>query len=853
MARYIPIPPVSIDPRNEAELLNAALTKVFQASNGTINDFTSGSPITALLEGQVYAQGELLYHLNRLPNAVITEWIGPFLGSMRQAGAASTAQIKFTIEVRNDPYVVESGFGISTTANLANGIDATFLTDTTLIIPPGEGEGTVSATCTILGSEGNVPAGSLNRYTSNLAGLVSVSNLDAASGGLDVETLEEVRQRFYSLIRRPNPVSKEDWESFFIDLFGLGTVVSTVPRRSSQYEPLSPSDEYGHVSFFLLKPDTTKPSSEDIQNINNLIKVSCPNEFEAHVYPIELNDVDIFASFKYNADLGFTRNVETLASTLRGYLSNVFVPDAYWETGYSPTVGDIQGALVNQIGSYTSPDVTSLSAYFPPRGVGKNILNPSKISSFVASEAINAGDLIQQGTTYYPTIIGFSPEAGTQSSSEVQGNLTLSPIRQFDSSVGSYSKGDVIQYSGAYYVVSEDFQISPLRSFESYQNAQIIESTARVLQVWAAGLSLTTADLVLATATDFTTTVDIVSQPLAWVPVSTFSVPTSTTSLANAQASNFVAAGAATVSTAVDGTTYTAGEYIQLQQTDALRGVVTITYRVDSTFTYSNTQDFSVAVTEVSVFSDTIFSTLSYRYQPRFSIGEYLQDKSTGVYYQALKNFTPYTQLVDTMVTDRYLLAINFTPTSSREIFRIITGDVVSLVEGRVTKQYESLKNFTPVFEASVYTDEAEQFLVERNDIPSSTVEFFDSSYNVENIVYSEVSGGLKFFRTMKPFTAPVSKNDFTGTLAPNSARIEELSGNLLQVVVKSSCNEKIYSRTGDGTSLNSLGHCNFNFIPDNGLQFVTQIVIEEDGNTSYSPSLKNITPIDYGEGTFAL
>ena len=852
MARYIPIPPVSIDPRNEAELLNAALKKVFQASNGTINDFSSGSPITALLEGQVFAQGELLYYLNRLPDAVITEWIGPFLGSMRQTGAASTVSLTFTIQTRDTPFVVDSGFAVSTTPGLANGIDATFLTDTTLIIPPGEGTGTVSATCTILGAGGNVPADSVNRFASNLAGLTSVTNVAAASGGSDVETIQEVKQRFYTLIRRPNPVSKEDWENFFIDLFGLGTVVSTVPRRSSQYEPLSPSDEYGHVSFFLLKPESQQPSSEDIKNINNLIKVSCPNEFEAHVYPIELNDVEIFAKFSYDADLGFTRNVETLAETLRQYLGNIFTPDSYWPIDYSPSVGDIQGALVNQIGSFTSPDVLSLSAYFTPPGVSKNVLNPGFLSSFVASETIIPDDLIQQGNSYYPTVVGFSPQSGTQSSEEVKGNLVLSPVKSFSATVGSYSKNDVILYNGAYYLVLEDFQIGPTRSFESYQDSNNISPAAKTLQVWAGGLALTTNDLVLATTTDFSTVTDLTSQPLAWVPQTNFVVPTSTTTLANAQTSNFVSSVAATVSNAVDGTSYTAGEYIRLEQTDALRGVITLTYLVESDFTYSATQDFSSVVREVSVFQDTEFSQLQYRYKSRFAIGEYLEDRSTGSYYQALKNFTPYTESVSKMVSDQYLLQINFTPANFRPIFRLVVGDVVSLINGRVTQRYEVTKNFTPIFEVFNYIEDS-NFLVLRNDLVQSTADFYDPAYNTESIVFTETSGGLKFFRAMKPFTASSTTTSYTGSIASNTARLEELNGNLLQIVQKASCDETVFSRSGDSTSLSSLGSCNFSFVPDNGLQFITQVVIEEDGNTSYSPSLKNLNPIDYGEGTYAL
>jgi len=255
----------------------------------------------------------------------------------------------------------------------------------------------------------------------------------------------------------------------------------------------------------------------------------------------------------------------------------------------------------------------------------------------------------------------------------------------------------------------------------------------------------------------------------------------------------------------------------------------------------------------VGIFQDADFAELEFRYVPRFSIGEYLQDRATGTYYQALRSFTPDTTDVERMVADRLLTPIGFTPTSSRALFRLIPGDVVSLIGGRVTRQYEVQTTFTPIFEAAVYTDPVHSFLVERNDLPQSTADFYDRSYNVENILFTEDTGGLKFFRTMTPFTAPVQKTDFTGSLSVNTARNEELNGNLLQIVVRATCDENIFSRTGDSASLNSLGATNFRFIPDNGLQYVTQIITEEDGSTSYSSSVKNITPVEYGNGTFAL
>ena len=79
MARHAPLPNVSIDPRNESQLVQLAAQKVYESSNRTLNDFSAGNPLAALLEGQAFAQGEFLYWVNQLPQKILIEWIGPFL------------------------------------------------------------------------------------------------------------------------------------------------------------------------------------------------------------------------------------------------------------------------------------------------------------------------------------------------------------------------------------------------------------------------------------------------------------------------------------------------------------------------------------------------------------------------------------------------------------------------------------------------------------------------------------------------------------------------------------------------------------------------------------------------------
>ena len=118
MPRYAPLPAVNIDPRNEAELVNAAAKRVYDASNSKLNDFSAGNPLMALLEGQAFAQGEFLFWANQLPESVLIEWIGPFLGAMRRLGTASSTRLTLGFTPQLVQFIVPVGTEFATDANL---------------------------------------------------------------------------------------------------------------------------------------------------------------------------------------------------------------------------------------------------------------------------------------------------------------------------------------------------------------------------------------------------------------------------------------------------------------------------------------------------------------------------------------------------------------------------------------------------------------------------------------------------------------------------------------------------------------------------------------------------------------
>ena len=91
---YGPILPLQLDPRNTSALVRDTQTKIFLESDGSLNDFSPASPLSAIVEGQAYAQNELLYYLNSLPEAYTLQWLRQ-LGIQRSIGAKSVAEVSF--------------------------------------------------------------------------------------------------------------------------------------------------------------------------------------------------------------------------------------------------------------------------------------------------------------------------------------------------------------------------------------------------------------------------------------------------------------------------------------------------------------------------------------------------------------------------------------------------------------------------------------------------------------------------------------------------------------------------------------------------------------------------------------
>ena len=204
---YGPILPLQLDPRNTSALVRDMQTKIFLESDGQLNDFSPASPLSALVEGQAFAQGELLYYLNSLPEAYTLQWLRQ-LGIQRAIGARSVVEVTF-IKKRgfNRSVVIPANTIVSTSNNL------NFVLKTEVRIGDVQSSAKGIVESEKWGSVYNVPAESIEKINRNILGLERATNLTSSQGGKDLESIDSLKAKAFSLLRRRGLISAEDYEN----------------------------------------------------------------------------------------------------------------------------------------------------------------------------------------------------------------------------------------------------------------------------------------------------------------------------------------------------------------------------------------------------------------------------------------------------------------------------------------------------------------------------------------------------------------------------------------------------------------------------------------------------------------
>ena len=691
MPSYAPLPRIELDPRTEAELVKAAARRVYEASASTLNDFSSGSPIMALLEGQSFAQSEFLQFANQFPESVLVEWIGPFLGAQRRTGAGATVDILFTIAPSDQAFEVAAGYQLGTDANLTGGRSTKFVTLDRLRIPKGQVEGTVRAIAIEKGRLGNVAPETITKTLTSLSGVRSVTNPAAAFGGQDVELLSEVKERFFTLIRRRNPVSAEDWTDWFSDALGVGTTVSVLPRHSERgtynyetdYIRSNPS-----VSFFVLNPDGSPITTTQKDALETLMKWSLPLEFMGYVYPMEVNDVDINIDLEYDPAKPYSQNLHDLSGIIRNSLFSVMTPNAVFPIQYDPSVLDVQNALSATfpitlgVGNrFTDPNIKDVHVYHSPTDAGINKFVNVASMPFETGTRFKDGDLVIEYTGedpyYYEVLQDFDPYQNNKNQYANTGKLDLTHIQELVTK--QYFQGDVISFPGTgnLHVVLSPFyhrsDVNPNLYVRENQlsAAKTFASLTGEIQVFDENNNYD-PDILAVLPEDFKSEQYVGPEP-AFVPTFmrighpvyvakgyNFFVEPGVNSLGDAQANNNVSRDFVPVRLLTDGESYIKGEYVK---TPNDREIATGVLNEDTCYLTAEEglkeeyfvcgTDFEFVLAELNytekvedliisefvkpvntvTFTEcgrSVFRDRPFRYMTRFRLGEYVRFRESG-------------------------------------------------------------------------------------------------------------------------------------------------------------------------------------------------------------------------------
>ena len=204
---YGPILPLQLDSRNTDALVRAIQTRIYLESGGDLNDFTPSSPLSAISEGQAFAQSELLYYLNNLPEAFSLQWLRQ-LGVQRKIGSRSLVDVTF-YKVPGFLRVLIIPRG---TKLIANG-GQVFTTLEEVRIPETEFSKTIACQSERWGAAYNVGVGEINKIEKNFAGLEFLRNEAEAVGGTDTESVSQMKQRAFEVLSRRNLTTSVDFEN----------------------------------------------------------------------------------------------------------------------------------------------------------------------------------------------------------------------------------------------------------------------------------------------------------------------------------------------------------------------------------------------------------------------------------------------------------------------------------------------------------------------------------------------------------------------------------------------------------------------------------------------------------------
>jgi hypothetical protein len=373
---YGPILPLQLDPRNTPALVRDMQTKIFLESGEQLNDFSPASPLSAIVEGQAYAQSELLYYLNSLPEAYTLQWLRQ-LGIQRSIGAKAVVEVTFTKTANFNRTVVIPANTLISTANRLN-----FVLREEVRIGDSIQSASGMAIAQQWGSQYNVGSGAIEKINVNILGLDTVSNLVPAQGGKDLESIESMKSKAFSLMRRRGLISAEDYENEILSLAPDASIVKVLSYEERfNIDPSSPSG----VIIICVGDENGLDLQQSVkQNLVKSLRKRVPLGNSISLVPPEVSPVETTVVVEYD-DTEYSGGFNLYASEINNILLSDINPSSIELGGEL----DYQSIFNNIYNLDVVKNIRGLSMKILQRALATDVPGVSYCNFPILSESIN--------------------------------------------------------------------------------------------------------------------------------------------------------------------------------------------------------------------------------------------------------------------------------------------------------------------------------------------------------------------------------------------------------------------------------------------------------------------------------
>ena len=202
------IPELIIDPRNEEEMV----AQVIDNLPAEITDRSRAHWLIGAIEAMGAFYGMTTYWINQWHKKLEQSKLN-LLGITLEPATAATVTLTFTSAGST---VADVTVPAGTIVKTGSGADAVeFATDEALTVPHSGVSASVGATATETGAATNVAANTLTKLDVPVGGIASVTNATTASGGQDLESIDQAKARATLAVRSQERVVTGEDAAYF--------------------------------------------------------------------------------------------------------------------------------------------------------------------------------------------------------------------------------------------------------------------------------------------------------------------------------------------------------------------------------------------------------------------------------------------------------------------------------------------------------------------------------------------------------------------------------------------------------------------------------------------------------------